>query len=86
MIEDPAFKDTMRAAVGGMWRIEENPAETVEEVRQQESIYTELRRDLTSRYVRLANLITATHFGIEADIYPEFWSSLVEYAALGLCT
>jgi type I restriction-modification system DNA methylase subunit len=82
MTRDPAFRDTMSAAVGGMWRIEESPAETVEEVRYQESIYTKLRGDLTSQYVRLANLITATHFGVKADIYPEFWSSLVEYAAL----
>ena len=79
MLGDPAFQNNMSTAVGSMWTIEENPADTVEEVKEQERLYARLREDLTRRYARLSNLATATYFGVEAD--PALWKPLVDYTA-----
>lgn len=78
MLEDDAFRRSMGIAVGIMWLIEESPAETVAEVKEQEQLYSRLREDLTHRYARLADLATATNFGIEVD--PNLWRSLADYA------
>jgi hypothetical protein len=79
MIGDPAFQNSMSTAVGSMWLIEESPADTVEEVKEQERIYETLREDLTRRYARLADLATATHFGLELD--RTHWPALGDYTA-----
>jgi type I restriction-modification system DNA methylase subunit len=79
MIGDPAFQNSMSTAVGNMWLIEESPADTVEEVKEQERIYETLRKNLTRRYARLADLATATHFGVEID--RTHWKALGDYAA-----
>jgi len=78
MLEDDAFRRSVSTAVGSMWVIEESPADTVEEVREQERIYTRLREDLTRRYARLADLATATGFGVEVD--RSIWRPLADYA------
>ena len=57
----------MSVAVGSMWVIEESPAASVEDVKEQEQLYERLREDLTRRYARLADLVTATRFGVEVD-------------------
>jgi hypothetical protein len=79
MTSDPAFQNSMSTAVGSMWLIEESPADTVEEVKEQELIYERLRENLTRRYARLADLATATHFGVEVD--RTHWKALAHYAA-----
>ncbi len=79
MLGDPAFQNSMSTAVGSMAIIEGSAAETVEEVREQERIYERLREDLTRRYARLADLATATYFGVEVD--PSLWKPLVDHAA-----
>src|SRR5215210_6360952 len=79
MISDPAFQNSMSTAVGNMWLIEENPADTVEDVKEQERIYETLRESLTRRYARLADLATATYFGLEID--RTHWKALGDYAA-----
>jgi hypothetical protein len=79
MIENPAFQNSMSTAVGSMWLIEESPAATVEEVKEQEWIYETLRENLTRRYARLADLATATYFGLEVD--RTHWKALADYAA-----
>jgi hypothetical protein len=79
MISDPAFQNNMSNAVSSMWLIEDNPADTVEEVKEQERIYETLRESLTRRYARLAELATATHFGVEVD--RTYWKALGDYAA-----
>jgi hypothetical protein len=79
MIEDPAFQNSMSTAVGSMWLIEESPADTLEEVKEQERIYETLRQNLTRRYARLADLAASTHFGVEVD--RAFWKALGDYAA-----
>lgn len=79
MIGDPAFRSSMSTAVGSMWLIEESPADTVEEVKEQERLYARLRENLTRRYARFADLSIATHFGVEVD--RTHWKDLAEYAA-----
>ncbi len=73
MISDPAFQNSMSTAISSMWLIEDNPADTVEEVKEQERIYETLRENLTRRYVRLADLATATYFGVEIDPPTPSW-------------
>ncbi len=79
MLGDPAFQNSMSTAVGSMWAIEESPADTVQEVREQERIYEMLREDLTRRYAHLAVLATATQLGVEVD--PSLWKPLIDYVA-----
>jgi Eco57I restriction-modification methylase/TaqI-like C-terminal specificity domain/N-6 DNA Methylase len=78
MLEDDAFLRSVSNAVGSIWLIEESPADTLEEVREQERLYARLREDLTRRYSRLADLATATHFGVEID--RPLWKPLTDYA------
>jgi Eco57I restriction-modification methylase/TaqI-like C-terminal specificity domain/N-6 DNA Methylase len=78
MLEDDAFLRSVSNAVGSIWLIEESPADTLEEVREQERLYARLRGDLTRRYARLADLATATHFGVEID--RPLWKPLTDYA------
>jgi len=78
MLGDDAFRQSMSNAVGNIWLIEESPADTVEEVKEQERLYARLRGDLTRRYARLADLSTATHFGVEVD--RSLWKPLADYA------
>jgi hypothetical protein len=68
-------------AVDAIWLIEDSPAGTVEDVREQERLYAKLREDLTRRHARLADLATATHFGVEVD--GSLWRPLADYATKG---
>ncbi len=77
MLEDDAFRRSMSTAVGNIWLIEESPADTVEDVKEQERLYDRLREDLTRRYARLADIAIATHFGVELD--RSLWQSLTDY-------
>jgi len=81
MLEDDAFRRSVSTAVGSIWLIEDSPADTVEDVREQERLYARLREDLTRRYARLADLATATHFGVEVD--RSLWQPLADYATKG---
>ena len=78
MLADDDFRQSMSVAVGSMWVIEESPAASVEDVKEQEQLYERLREDLTRRYARLADLVTATRFGVEVD--PTLWQPLADYA------
>jgi len=78
MLDDDSFRLSMSNAVGSMWRIEESPADTVEEVREQERLYAKLREDLTRRYASLADLAAATSFGVDVDV--SLWKPLADYA------
>jgi hypothetical protein len=81
MLEDDAFRRSVSTAVGSIWLIEESPADTVEDVREQERLYARLREDLNRRHARLADLATATSFGIEVD--RSLWKALTDYATRG---
>lgn len=49
MLEDDAFRRSVSNAVGSIWLIEESPADTLEDVREQERLYARLREDLIRR-------------------------------------
>ncbi|MDP9379455.1 MAG: N-6 DNA methylase [Chloroflexota bacterium] len=78
MLDTDAFRQSMMTAVDSMWLIESSPARTVGEVKEQEKLYTGLREELTRKYARLADLATATHFGVRVD--PALWQPLADYA------
>jgi hypothetical protein len=78
MLEDDAFRHSMRVAVDSMSYIESSPAETVQQVKAQEGAYLQLREELTGKYERLANLVAATHFGVSVE--PALWNTTAAYA------
>jgi type I restriction-modification system DNA methylase subunit len=78
MLQDSDFARSMGVAVGSMWLIEESAGSTVAEVKEQERLYAGLRDELTRRYARLADLATATHFGVAVD--GALWQPLSDYA------
>jgi len=78
LFADDAFRRSMSTAVSSMWLVEASPAQTVAEIKEQEQLYADLRRELTDRYGRLAGLVTATRFGLEID--PALWTPLADVA------
>ncbi len=78
MLSDDAFQASMSVAVGNMWLIEGSESRTVAQVKQQEALYAGLRESFTGKYGRLADLVTATHFGVSAD--PALWKPLADFA------
>jgi hypothetical protein len=78
MMADESFRQSLSVAVGSMWLIEGSAAQTVADVKQQEKLYETLRAGLTRKYSRLANLVTASHFGVVFD--KAFWNPLSAYA------
>ncbi|MBA3533480.1 MAG: Eco57I restriction-modification methylase domain-containing protein [Ardenticatenales bacterium] len=79
LFEEDTFRRHMGMAVGSMWLIEGSAGRTLEEVKEQERVYEGLRRDLTARYRRLADLATAEAFGAIA-VEPAEWNQLVALA------
>ena len=75
---DDTFRQSMSTAVDSMGLIEANPAQTVEEVKEQEAVYAQLHDALVGKYGKLADLVTATHFGVGIDRAQ--WPSLADYA------
>jgi hypothetical protein len=78
MLEEDAFRRSVMNAVDSIWLIEGSPADTVEDVREQERLYALMRENLTRRYTRLADLATATNFGVEVD--QSLWKPLTDFA------
>ena len=78
LFDDENLRQAMTTAVDMMWSIESSPAQTVADVKGQEQIYANLRQKLTDKYGMLANLVSATHFGLAID--PALWKSLADYA------
>ena len=78
MMADETFRQSLSLAVGSMWLIEGSAAQTVADVKQQEHLYETLRDGLTRKYNRLANLVTASHFGVALDRH--LWKPLAAYA------
>jgi hypothetical protein len=73
-----SLRQELTDAVDLMSQITTNPAQTAPEVKKQEHIYHELRQRLTDKYSSLANLVTATHFGM--TIHQSLWKALADYA------
>lgn len=78
LFDEESLRQAMNTAVDLMWLIETSPAQSVSEVKQQERTYSELRQQLTSKYTKLANLVSATHFGVMVDL--ALWQPLADYA------
>ncbi|MBA3533616.1 MAG: Eco57I restriction-modification methylase domain-containing protein, partial [Ardenticatenales bacterium] len=79
LFEDDAFRRHMSTAVDSMWLIEGSAGRTVQEVKEQERVYERLRQELTERYQRLADLVTAAAFG-GLTVEPALWKPLAELA------
>ena len=78
LLDEEGLRQELTDAVDLMQQIEMNPAQTAPEVKRQEHIYRELRQELTDKYSRLANLVSATHFGVA--IHQALWKPLADYA------
>ncbi|MHB9131551.1 MAG: Eco57I restriction-modification methylase domain-containing protein [Armatimonadota bacterium] len=85
LFADADFTQRMAVAVGSMWLIEENEAASVEQVKEQEHLYADLRRQLVEKYGKLADLLTAQHFGVAVPA--DQWAMVVDHVmgrSLGL--
>ena len=69
LLTDTAFADKVSGAVGLMNRIEQSEGATLDQVKEQEQLYEGLRRDLTDKYARLLNLVSAAQFGLQVDAW-----------------
>ena len=78
LFDEESLRQVMTTAVDLMWMIEVNPAQTIDEVKEQEQAYKEIRQKLTDKYSRLANIVSATHFGVAVD--QTLWKPLGDYA------
>lgn len=78
MLADDGFLHSMTDAVVKMWDIEFVEANDVAQVKAQESLHRELQAELSGKYGRLADLVTATHFGVTFDA--GFWPELADFA------
>ena len=78
LFDEESLRQVMTTAVDLMWMIEVNPAQTITEVKEQEQTYKEVRQKLTDKYSRLANIVSATHFGVIVD--QTLWKPLSDYA------
>ncbi len=77
LFDEESLRLTMTTAVDMMWLIESSQAQTVAEVKEQEQLYSSLRRKLIDTYDTLANLACAIHFGLAIDA--ALWKSLTDY-------
>ncbi|MGI9061713.1 MAG: Eco57I restriction-modification methylase domain-containing protein [Ktedonobacteraceae bacterium] len=77
LFDEESLRLTMTTAVDMMWLIESSQAQTVAEVKEQEQIYSNLRRKLIDTYDTLANLACAVHFGLAIDA--TLWRPLTDY-------
>lgn len=66
MFDDPAFSQHLTTATNLLERITTQVAETVAEVKAQAGDYEQVRDELAP-YRRLANILTARHFGLIVD-------------------
>ncbi|TMB82660.1 MAG: class I SAM-dependent DNA methyltransferase, partial [Chloroflexi bacterium] len=78
LFDDEVFRQSMTLAVNLMWLVEDSPAQTLVQVKEQEQLYTEMREKLMGKYGKIANLYTATRYGISID--PTLWKPLVDFA------
>jgi TaqI-like C-terminal specificity domain/Eco57I restriction-modification methylase/N-6 DNA Methylase len=75
---DDAFRQSLTTAVDLMWLVEDSPAQTIEQVKEQEQLYDAFRKELIGKYGRLADLKMAAHYDIAID--SSLWKPLVDFA------
>lgn len=78
LFDDEVFRQSMTTAVDLMWLVEDSPAQTVEQVKEQEQLYGTMREGLIGKYGDLANLATATSYGLALD--PALEKPLTDFA------
>ena len=78
LFDDETFRQSMTTAVDLMWLVEDSPAQTVEQVKEQEQTYATIRQGLIGKYGNLANLVTSTSYGLALDM--KLWKPLVDFA------
>ena len=78
LFNDEIFRQSMTTAVDLMWLVKDSPAQTVEQVKEQEQLYAMMRNGLIGKYGNLANLVTATSYGLTFDA--AIWKSLADFA------
>ena len=81
MLDDPAFARSLGLAVDSMWLIETSAGSTIDDVREQERLYHDLRATLTRTHQRLADIATARQFGLSVD--PTLMRGLAGYLSRG---
>ena len=67
LFDDDLFRQNMTTAVDLMWLVEDSPAQTVAQVKEQEHLYDTMRSGLIGKYGKLANLLTSRYFGTPID-------------------
>lgn len=78
LFDDEAFRQHISSAVDLMWLVEYSPAQTIEQVKEQEQLYTQMREKLVGKYGALADLHTAVYYGVAVD--PTLWKPLMDFA------
>ena len=78
LFHDESFRQSMSQAVDLMWLVEDSPALTVAQVKEQEQLYSEMHGKLIGKYGGIANLYTATRYGVTID--PTLWKPLLDFA------
>ncbi len=78
LFDDDIFRQNITTAVDLMWLVKDSPAQTVKQVKEQEHLYTTMREGLVDKYEKLANLITATSYGVSVD--STLWKPFVDFA------
>jgi hypothetical protein len=78
LFDADSLRQELTDAIDLMRQITMSPAQTASEVKKQEDVYRALRQRLTEKYSSLANVVSATHFGVTID--QAFWKSLADYA------
>lgn len=61
-----------------MWLVEDNPAQTIDQIKEQEQLYAEMREKLVGKYGALADLHTAAYYGVAVD--STLWKPLMDFA------
>lgn len=67
LFDDDLFRQNMTTAVDLMWLVEDSPAQTIAQVKEQEQLYATMREGLVGKYGRLADLLTSRYFGTPID-------------------
>jgi hypothetical protein len=79
LFDEAIMRQMLTTAVDWMQTIEANPAQTVDEVKEQEHLYHHLRQRLMDKYLKMADLLASVPLGMKVDA--ALWQPLVDTAA-----
>lgn len=78
LFDDDTFRQNLSTAIDLMWLVEDSPAQTIEQVKEQEQLFATMRQRLMGKYGKLADLVTASYYGVSID--SALWKPLVDFA------